>query len=139
MLISEVARRSGVPAKTLRYYEELNLLRPARTPSGYRQYDQRVFDRLAFIRSAQALGLSLAEISGIVKLRDDGEAPCGHVGELLRERSAAIARTIRELRTLQRELQDLVARAEHFDPGECDPDGICGLVSLGEAGSVRPL
>jgi DNA-binding transcriptional MerR regulator len=129
MLINDVARRSGVPAKTLRYYEELGLLHPRRTPSGYREYDDRVFDRLTFIRSAQALGLSLAEINGIVKLRDEGEAPCAHVSELLTERSAAIARTIRELRTLQSELQALVARAEDFNPSECDPDGICGLIN----------
>ena len=76
MLISEVARRSGVPARTLRYYEEIGLLRPERTPSGYREYNERVFDRLTFIRSAQALGLSLAEIRGIVTLRENGEAPC---------------------------------------------------------------
>ena len=131
MLIHEVARRSGVPAKTLRYYEELGLLCPARTPAGYRDYDERVFDRLAFIRSAQALGLSLAEIGGIVTLRDDGEAPCAHVTELLKERSAAIGRTIRELRSLQSELRALVARAENFIPSECDPDGICGLINPG--------
>ncbi|MGH8999385.1 MAG: heavy metal-responsive transcriptional regulator [Acidimicrobiia bacterium] len=129
MLISEVARRSGVGDKTLRYYEQVGLLRPARTPSGYREYDERVFDRLTFIRSAQALGLSLAEIRGIVTLRAKGEAPCAHVTELLEARSAAIARTIRELRTLQLELRRLIARAEDFNPSECDPDGICGLIN----------
>jgi DNA-binding transcriptional MerR regulator len=131
MLISEVARRSGVPPKTLRYYEEIGLLRPERTPSGYREYDERIFDRLAFIRSAQALGLSLAEIRGIVSLRDNGETPCAHVAQLLKDRSAEIARTIRELRVLQSELRGLVARAEEFNPSECDPDGICGLIDLG--------
>jgi DNA-binding transcriptional MerR regulator len=129
MLISEVARRSGVPPKTLRYYGDIGLVRPERTPSGYREYDDRVFDRLAFIRSARALGLSLAEIRGIVTVRDNGEAPCSHVTELLRERSAAIARTIRELRTLEAELRGLLARAEEFNPSECDPDGICGLIN----------
>lgn len=128
MLISEVARRSGVPSKTLRYYEEIGLLRPERTPSGYRAYDVRVFDRLTFIRSAQALGLSLAEIGGILTLRDNGEAPCAHVAELLQERSEALARTIRELRGLRSELQRLTARAQDFNPSECDPDGICGLI-----------
>jgi len=128
MLISEVARRSGVPTKTLRYYEEIGLLRPQRTPSGYRDYDERVFDRLTFIRSAQALGLSLAEIRGIVSLRDNGEAPCAHVTQLLEDRSAAIARTIRELRALQSELRALTARAEDFNPSQCDPAGICGLI-----------
>lgn len=124
-------RKSGVPPKTLRYYEGIGLLRPARTSSGYRQYDDRVFDRLAFIRSAQALGLSLAEIRGIVTLRDNGEAPCEHVTELLKQRSAAIARTIRELRGLQAEIRGLIARAEDFNASECDADGICGLISAG--------
>jgi DNA-binding transcriptional MerR regulator len=131
MLISEVARRSGAPPKTLRYYEDFGLLHPERTPSGYREYDDRVFDRLTFIRSAQALGLSLAEIRGIVTLRDNGEAPCTHVAELLEKRSAAIARTIRELRRLQTELRVMIARARDFDPSECDPDGICGLINRG--------
>ena len=129
MLISEVTRRSGVPPKTLRYYEEIGLLHPERTQAGYREYDDRVFDRLTFIRSAQALGLSLAEIRGIVTLRANGEAPCSHVAELLEERSAAIARTIRELRGLQSELRGLTARARGFDPSQCDPNGICGLIN----------
>jgi MerR family transcriptional regulator, copper efflux regulator len=128
MLISEVARQSGVPPKTLRYYEEIGLLRPKRTPAGYRVYDDRVFDRLTFIRSAQALGLSLAEIGGILTLRDNGKAPCAHVAELLQERSTAIARTIRELRGLQSDLQRLTARAQDFNPRECNPNGICGLI-----------
>jgi DNA-binding transcriptional MerR regulator len=128
MLISEVARRSGFPPKTLRYYEEFDLLRPERTPSGYRQYDERVFDRLAFIRSAQALGLSLAEIRGIVRLRDNGEAPCSHVAALLQERLAGIEQTIRQLRDLQAELQRLMRRARDFDATKCDPAEICGLI-----------
>ncbi|MCA1843521.1 MAG: heavy metal-responsive transcriptional regulator, partial [Actinobacteria bacterium] len=131
MLISEVARRSGVPPKTLRYYEGIGLLRPERTPAGYREYDDHIFDRLTFIRSAQALGLSLAEIRSIVCVRDNGEAPCAHVTGLLQERSAAIARTIRELRTLQSELRVLIARAENFNPSDCDQDGICGLINPG--------
>jgi DNA-binding transcriptional MerR regulator len=131
MLISEVARRSGVAPRTLRYYEAIGLLRPERTPAGYREYDDRVFDRLTFIRSAQALGLSLAAIRSIVTVRDNGEAPCAHVTELLKERSTAIAQTIRELRTLQSELRVLMARAEGFNPSECDPAGVCRLINPG--------
>lgn len=128
MLIGDVAQRSGVPAKTLRYYEDIGLLSPSRTPSGYRDYDVEVLERLAFIRSAQAVGLTLGEIRGIVALRDDGQAPCGHVLELLRERSDAIARTIRELRALQAELKRLVERAHDLDPSECDPRRVCHLI-----------
>jgi DNA-binding transcriptional MerR regulator len=129
MLIGDVARRSGVSAKALRYYEDIGLLAPPeREPSGYRHYDADVLDRLRFIQSAQALGLSLGEIRGIVALRDDGQAPCGHVLELLRVRSSEIGRTIRELRTLQTELKRLVARARHLDPEACDPQRVCHLI-----------
>lgn len=130
MLIGEVARRVGVPAKTLRYYEDIGLLDPpARSSSGYRDFDDRVLDRLAFIRSAQAVGLSLGEVRGIVALRDDGETPCGRVLELLRHRSTEIDRTIQELRTLQRELKRLVERARDLDPADCDPHRVCHLIN----------
>lgn len=129
MLISEVAHQSGISAKTLRYYEEIGLLdAPARSPSGYRLYDDPTLDRLAFIRSAQAVGLTLGEIRGIVALRDDGEMPCGHVLELLRRRAAEIDRTIGDLRALKHELHRLVERAQNLDPSECDPSHVCHLI-----------
>lgn len=130
MLISEVAGRSGVSAKTLRYYEEIGLVdTPARSPAGYRNYDEDVLDRLRFIRSAQALGLSLGEIRSIVALRDRGETPCGHVLGLVRHRTTEIERTIRELRSLKAELNHLVARAQSLDPAECEPRGVCHLIT----------
>jgi len=132
MLIGEVARRSGVPAKTLRYYEDIGLLgAPPRTASGYRQFDDGVLERLAFIRSAQAVGLTLGEIRGIIALRDDGETPCGHVLELLRQRSQEISHTIRDLRALQGELSRLVERARELDPADCDPQRVCHLLGSG--------
>jgi MerR family transcriptional regulator, copper efflux regulator len=130
MLIGEVAERSGVPAKTLRYYEDIGLLdRPARALSGYRDFDEAVLDRLTFIRSAQAAGLSLGEIRGIVAMRDNGETPCGHVLELLRARASEIDRTIRQLRTLRTDLQRLVKRAEGLDPADCEPQGVCHVIA----------
>jgi DNA-binding transcriptional MerR regulator len=129
MLIGEVAHRSGVSAKALRYYEDVGLLEPPeRDASGYRHYHEAVLDRLRFVRSAQALGLTLGEIRGIVALRDDGEAPCRHVLELLRGRSSEIERTIRELRTLRAELKRLVARAQQLEPAACDPQRVCHLI-----------
>jgi DNA-binding transcriptional MerR regulator len=129
MLIGEVARRSGVPEKTLRYYEDIGLIdRPARTSSGYREYKEAVLDRLAFIRSSRALGLSLGEIRGVVALRDSGQMPCGHVLGLLRDRADDIRRTIRDLRALQVELDRLVDRAKRLDPADCDPTRVCHLI-----------
>lgn len=129
MLIGEVAERSGLSTKTLRYYEDIGLIDPPdRSPAGYRDFDDDVLERVVFIRSAQAVGLSLGEIRSIVALRDDGAMPCGHVLELLRARADEIAGTIRELRTLQRDLQSLVIRAEALDPADCDPRRVCHLI-----------
>lgn len=129
MLIGEAAARSGVPAKTLRYYEDIGLVEaPARSTSGYRHYDESVLDRLSFIRAAQALGLSLGEIRSIVAMRDSGQIPCGHVLGLLRDRSEDIRATIRELRALQSELDRLVERSRGLDPGDCDPHRVCHLI-----------
>ena len=130
MRIGELAERSGVSTKTIRYYEAIGLVPPVPrlASSGYRDYEPSMLDRLAFIRAAQAVGLSLGEIRGIVVLRDDGQAPCGHVLDLLRTRSAELGRRIGELRALRGELNRLVARAEALDPSDCDPERICHLV-----------
>ena len=129
MLIGEVAERSGLSTKTLRYYEDIGLIEPpGRSPAGYREFDVDVLDRLVFIRSAQAVGLTLGEIRSIVALRDDGDVPCAHVLELLRARADEIGRTIRELRTLQRDLQALVVRADALDPADCDPRRVCHVI-----------
>jgi len=129
MLIGDLPQRSGVPAKTLRYYEEIGLLDPpARSASGYRDYDDSVLVRLRFIRAAQAVGLTLGEIRSVVALRERGETPCGRVLELLRDRSADIDRRIRELRALKADLNQLVTRAEHLNPSDCDPRGVCHLI-----------
>lgn len=129
MLIGEVSDRSGVPAKTLRYYEDIGLLRPPeRSASGYRHYEPEVLDRLAFIKSSQAVGLSLGEIRSIITMREAGDAPCAHVLELLLTRSAEIDRTIQALRALKAELQVLVERARGLNPADCDPNRVCHLI-----------
>jgi MerR family copper efflux transcriptional regulator len=127
--IGELARRSGVPAKTIRYYEDIGLVEPpARTPAGYRDYEPAALDRLAFIRAAQAIGLTLGEIRSIIALRDDGQTPCGHVLDLLRHRADELERRIAELRSLRSELRRLVDRADGLDPADCDPGRVCHLI-----------
>ena len=129
MRIGELAQRSGVPTKTIRYYEDIGVVPQApRLESGYRDYEPSMLDRLAFIRAAQAVGLSLGEIRSIVALRDEGQTPCGHVLDLLQTRSAELDRRIAELRALRGELNRLVARAAALNPADCDPERICHLV-----------
>ncbi len=84
MRIGQLARRSGLAPSAVRYYEQLGLLpAPARTESGYRSYSSDAVDRLTFVRSAQAVGLTLAEVGQVLGVRDAGEAPCRVVTELL--------------------------------------------------------
>lgn len=133
MRIGQLASRSSLSAKTIRYYEQVGLTRPPRrSPSGYRDYDDSAVDRLAFIRAAQALGLSLGEIRSIIALRDDGETPCGYVVDLLQSRSADIDRRIAQLRSLRKELDRLVQRAESLRPVDCDPRRVCHLIGPAE-------
>jgi len=130
MLISELARATGVSAKTLRYYEEIGILdAPERTSSGYRHYPHDAKERLAFIRAAQAVGLTLGEIRSIVAMRDLGQTPCAHVLDLITARAAEVDRRIAELQLLRTDLARLASRARRLDPADCDPRRVCHLIA----------
>lgn len=106
--VSELAGKAGVSADTVRYYEKEGLLAaPARTHSGYRNYDEEAVERLHFIRGAQTLGLKLRDIKELLAIRDRGSCPCGHTQQLLEQRVAEINQEIRDLRALKRELQSM--------------------------------
>ena len=84
MLIGQLADTLGIPTRTVRFYERKGLLPdPERAENGYRVYDNTTLARLRFIRTAQAAGLTLAEIASIIGVRDDGTTPCSHVDSLL--------------------------------------------------------
>ena len=139
LLIGELAQTASVSAKTIRYYESVGLLAaPKRTAGGYRDYDETAIGRLGFIRAAQAVGLTLGEIRGIIALRDRGETPCRQVLQLIEQHSADVAQRIAELQRLQDELVVLRTRARGLDPGDCHPDLICHLVGDSSAWSGGP-
>ncbi len=84
MKIGELARATGVTAKTIRFYEAEGLLpKPQRTYSGYRMYSLEDARRLEFIRKAKRLGLSLGDVRGVLQLHDRSEPTCVHVRSLL--------------------------------------------------------
>lgn len=131
MLIGDVAERTGLTVKTLRYYEQVGVVEVAdRTPGGYRRYDVGVLERVAFVRSAQAIGLTLGEIREIVAFRERGESPCAHVLEVLETHTAEVERCIRELRHLRRELGSLAERARELDPADCTPTTVCHIIAV---------
>lgn len=75
LTVSEVARRSGFAPSALRYYERLGLLRAARSLGGQRRYERSVLRRLAFIRAARTVGLSLEEVTAALAGLPDGRTP----------------------------------------------------------------
>ncbi|MCC5668363.1 heavy metal-responsive transcriptional regulator [Nostoc sp. CHAB 5784] len=109
-LIGNVAKSSGVPIKTIRYYEELGLLRSlGRTEGGFRLFNSDVLERLHFIKRAQSLGLSLSEIKEFLNVHDRGELPCEHIKIKLEDKVKAIDEQIQQLLILRQELSGLVS------------------------------
>ena len=122
--ISEAAHRTGLPTSTLRYYERIGLLpEPGRTDSGYRAYEERSLERLAFIARARALGLRLDEIGELADLWDADR--CGPVQARLRE---LITTRIAETQERANALMDLSSDLSSFvDALETQaPDAPCG-------------
>jgi Cu(I)-responsive transcriptional regulator len=118
--IGEVAEHSGVPAKTIRYYEEVGLLpEPARAPNGYRVYGPRSVEVLRFIARARSLGFTLEDVSGLLDLwRDQGRASAD-VRRLAEDHIAAIDAKLDELQSMRRTLADLVHRCHGDDRPDC--------------------
>jgi MerR family copper efflux transcriptional regulator len=109
--IGRVARRVGVRASALRYYEAQGILRPAtRLPNGYRIYSDDAVKLLLFVKRAQSLGITLKEIKPLLNLASQGQQPCNHVKQLARNHLGEIDKKIRELQMLQKELRALLRR-----------------------------
>jgi DNA-binding transcriptional MerR regulator len=109
-LIGSVAKESGIPIKTIRYYDELGLLKTSgRTEGGYRLFSADVLSRLKFIKRAQSLGLSLSEIKEFLEVHDQGNLPCDHIKVKLEDKVADIDRQIRQLQLLKQELEGLLS------------------------------
>jgi MerR family transcriptional regulator, copper efflux regulator len=126
--IGQLATMTGIPVRTIRFYEQSGLLpAPARTPGRYRDYDASAVSRLRFIRAAQGLNLSLAEIAEVLRIWDDGASPCGYVTDLLTGHLERVERRIAELITLRDELRLRIPPAAP-EPDRCRPGQVCYLI-----------
>lgn len=130
MLIGELADAVGLPSQTIRFYERKGLLpEPERGANGYRIYDKSMLTRLHFVQTAQAAGLTLAEIGSIIEIRDDGNVPCAHVAGLIRSKLADVRARIRDLAVLEAELDVLIERSHRLDPADCTDADVCHILS----------
>ncbi len=104
--IRELSQRTGVPSKTIRYYEGIGLLPPARHGSnGYRVYDERDVERLKFIRQSREMDFALEDIAEILAFRAREELPCGLILRLVDQKLDEIEERIRELERMRDHLK----------------------------------
>lgn len=104
--IGKVAREAGVGIHAIRFYERQGLVRaPGRSEGGYRLFDPKTVSDLKFIRRAQELGFTLAEIRELLVLGREGTQACSHVRELLTRKLETVSQKIAELGKLQGELR----------------------------------
>lgn len=124
--IGELAAELAINPKTIRYYEEIGLLPPAkRGENGYRLYDDADRERLRFIGKAKTVGLTLEEIGKILALRRNGAQPCEHVLGLLDNKLTAVEEQLRTLSDFREELLTLreeARKTRHSDA--C----VCGII-----------
>jgi MerR family transcriptional regulator, redox-sensitive transcriptional activator SoxR len=116
--IGEVAKRSGVPPSTIRYYEEMGLLPPPMRVQGRRQYDAAILAQLRAIRRAQSAGLTLAEIQTLIHDCAAGTRPGTHWARLATDKLAALDRQLRDIERQKKLLRQL-AECECVTLEEC--------------------
>jgi len=104
--IGELARRAGVTAKAIRFYERKRVLPPAkRAANRYRLYDDDAVGMLYFVKQAIGLGLTLTEIKEVMAIRRGARPPCAHVHRLLRDKALELDRKLEDLLELRRRIR----------------------------------
>jgi DNA-binding transcriptional MerR regulator len=118
--IGKAAERTGVKVPTIRYYEEIGLLAaPDRTESNRRLYGDGEIRRLGFIRHARELGFEIDAIRAMLDLQDRPVRSCASVDAIAAERLVEVRRRIEALRSLEAELERMLASCSHGVVGEC--------------------
>ena len=119
MNIGEASRLSGLPPKTIRYYEEVGLVTPARATNGYRSYRDRDVHMLRFLQRSRSLGFSIEEARRLLSLYADENRKSEDVKRLASRRMAEIDRKIAELMSLKRVLVDLTEQCQGGGGPDC--------------------
>ena len=119
MNIGDVAQQSGLPAKTIRYYEDIGLVRPSRSENGYRDFASHDLHKLAFLGRARSLGFSIEECRTLLSLYEDRERSSSDVHAIAERHLTRIEQKIVELQALSATLRDLVMRCHRDDRPDC--------------------
>ena len=119
MNIGNAAERSGLPAKTIRYYEEIGLVRPHRSSNGYRDFGDGDLHKLVFLARARSLGFTIEDCRALLALYEDRQRSSADVKRVAEEHLARIDRKLAELESMRQVLGQLVERCHGDDRPEC--------------------
>ncbi|HZR74352.1 Cu(I)-responsive transcriptional regulator [Bradyrhizobium sp.] len=118
--IGEAALRAGVPAKTIRFYEEAGIIKPAaRSSNRYRGYSESDVQTLSFVRRARALGFSLKDVASLLKLYSNDGRASRDVKRLALKHVAELDRKLKELTAIRNTIAELARRCNGNDRPEC--------------------
>lgn len=119
MNISDAAVESGLPAKTIRYYEDIGLVSPGRLANGYRDYGEDDLHKLRFVQRARGLGFSVEDCRVLLSLYEDRNRASADVKQIAQTHLVEIERKISELQSLQKTLSELVHACHGDDRPHC--------------------
>ena len=108
MNIGDVARQSGLPAKTIRYYEDIELVKPSRSMNGYRIFGDNDLHRLAFVGRARSLGFTIEDCRNLLKLYGDEERASSDVKRIAQEHLKQMDVKLNELTGMRKTLSHLI-------------------------------
>ncbi len=108
MNIGDVSNLSGVPAKTIRYYEDIGLVKPLRTDNGYRNFQEKDLHQLAFLGRARTLGFSIEDCRNLLELYEDNSRASADVKKIAETHLARIEEKISQLQSMRTTLAHLI-------------------------------
>ncbi len=140
LTVTELSRRSNVPAHVVRYYTRRGLLKPERNPENdYRLYKPDDAQRLRFIQQAKSLGFTLKEIQEILERVGHGQSACSWVRQRLRQRIEENRRRIEELQALQLRMEQALSEWRFLPDLEPDEAHLCHLIEGVGLDDASPL
>ncbi len=119
MNIGQVARKTGLPVKTIRYYEEIGLIAPDRGHNGYRDFGEQDLARLRFLAQARHLGFTLEECRRLMSLYCDAHRASRDVRDLAVNHLEEVRDRIRQLQNLERTLEAVISECRGDDHPQC--------------------
>jgi Cu(I)-responsive transcriptional regulator len=117
--IGEVAKMAELPIKTIRYYEEIGLIKPKRSANGYRSFRVSDVHKLAFLGRARSLGFSIEDCRALLQLYENDTRASADVKQIAQENLARIDAKVKELQAMRNTLSDLIGACAGDDRPAC--------------------